>query len=184
MKLFVIVALAMLAAIPAFAQGQTPCKAFFQVLRADAGAPGLRAGLDPGQKKWWDGDGQKKYPGLCLNGSVMSGDKPRYLVIWSNSNSIGEASLASNEVFGTTASALRSTAPSDKIYQPRWDKASVTVVNVLSDGTLLLPPVYFQTDDGGPLDFPYGFRLHDSRLVLDAALNYLSQERVFLPNKE
>jgi hypothetical protein len=184
MKLFVIVALAMLGAIPVFAQDQASCKAFFQVLRADAGTPGLRAGLDPRQKNWWDGNGQKKYPGLCLSGSVTSGDKPRYLVIWSNSNSIGEASLAPNEVFGVTASALRTTAPSARIYQPRWDKSSVTIVNVLYDGTLLLPPVYFQTDDGGPLDLPYVFRLHDSLRVLDAALKYLSQERVFLATKE
>ena len=63
-------------------------------------------------------NGQKKYPGLCLNGSVMSGDKPRYLVIWSKSNSIGQASLASNEVFGQTASALQATAPRHGFTNP------------------------------------------------------------------
>jgi hypothetical protein len=48
----------------------------------------------------------------------------------------------------------------------------------------MLPPVYFQADDGGPLDFPYGFFGHDGLKVLDAALKYLSQERVFLVTKE
>jgi hypothetical protein len=180
MKMFALVALATLGATPALAQDQGGCKAFFQVLRASAGMPGLRAGLDPAQKKWWDGDGRKKYPGLCLNGAVMSGDKPRYLVLWSNSRSIGEASLAPNEVFGVKASALRATAPPARIYQPRWDQASVTIINVLYDGTLMLPPVYFQADDGGLLDFPYGFSWHDGLKVLDAALQYLSGERVFL----
>ena len=55
MKIFVLVALAMLASIPTLAQNQASCKAFFQVLRADAGTPGLHAGLDPRQKRWWAG---------------------------------------------------------------------------------------------------------------------------------
>jgi len=181
-KLFLVVALATLGAMPVFAQDQAPCKAFFQVLRADSGTPGLRTGLDPAQKKWWENKGQKKYPGLCLNGSVMSGDKPRYLVIWSKSESIGSGSLAPNEVYGQTASALQSTAPMARIYQRHWRYASVTIVNVLSDGSLLLPPVYFDASQGGFLDFPYVFRRPDSPMVLDAALKYLSYERVFLSN--
>jgi hypothetical protein len=181
-KLFVVLALATLGAIPVLAQDQAPCKAFFQVLRADSGTPGLSAGLDTAQKKWWENKGQKKYPGLCLNGSVMSGDKPRYLVIWSKSESIGSGSLAPNEVYGQTASALQSTAPMARIYQRHWRYASVTIVNVLSDGSLLLPPVYFDASQGGFLDFPYVFRRPDSHMVLDAALKYLSYERVFPSN--
>ena len=46
----------------------------------------------------------------------------------------------------------------------------------------MLPPVYFQADDGGVFDFPYGFLWPDGVKVLDAALKYLSQERVFLSN--
>src|ERR1700733_9020167 len=150
MKSFVLVAVAMLASIftsiPAFAQDQSSCKAYFQVLRADAGMPGLRTGLDPAQKSWWENKGKKKYPGLCLNGSEMSADRPRFLVIWSKSKTIGPASLPPNEVYGQAASALQATAPTMHIYQPRWDKASVTVVNVLYDGSLMLPPVYFEAD--------------------------------------
>lgn len=176
MKLFLVVALTTLGAMSVFAQDQAPCKAFFQVLRADSGTPGLRTGLDPAQKKWWENKGQKKYPGLCLNGSVMSGDKPRYLVIWSKSNSIGQASLPPNEVYGQMASALQATAPTSRIYQPRWDLASVTIVNVLSDGSLLLPPVYYEADQHSWVLLP------NSPKVLDAALKYLSYERVFLSN--
>jgi len=174
-KLLVAVVLVMLGSIPVLAQDQASCKGFFQVLRADEGNPGLRVGLDSTQKKWWEREGgQKKYPGLCLNGSVMSGDKPRYLVIWSKSRSIGQSSLPPNEVFGQTASALQTTAPTARIYQPRWDLASVTVVNVLSDGSLLLPPVYYEADQHSWVLLP------DNSKVLDAALRYLSQERVFL----
>ena len=175
MKIFVLVALAMLGSIPALAQDQASCNAFFQVLRAEAGTPGLRTGLDPAQKRWWESKGQKKYPGMCLNGSVTSGDKPRYLVIWSKSKSIGPASLPPNEVYGQTASALQATAPTARIYQPRWDLASVTIVNVLYDGTLMLPPVYFETDDRVWVLWP------NSRKVLEAAVKYLWQDRAFLP---
>lgn len=177
MKTFALAALVMLGAIPALAQNQASCKAYFQVLRADAGTPGLRAGLDPGQKRWWESKGQKKYPGLCLDGSVMSADKPRFLVIWSKSKSVGQASVPSNEVYGQTSSALQAlppTAPSTRIYQPRWDQASVTIVNVLYDGSLMLPPVYFETDQHVWVLFP------NSHKVLEAAVKYLSQERVFL----
>ena len=176
MRFLLLVALAVFGSIPACAQDQASCKAFFQVLKADAGVPGLRTGLDPAQKRWWENAGQKKYPGLCLNGSVMTGDKPRFLVIWSKSKSIGQASLSANEVYGQSASALRATAPSARIYQPRWDLASVTIINVLYDGTLMLPPVYFEANQHAWIIRP------DSRKVLEGAVKYLSQERVFLPN--
>ncbi len=178
MKLFAVVALANFGPIPALAQGQASCKAFFQVLRADQGTPGLRTGLDRAQKKWWENKGQKKYPGLCLNGSVMSADKPRFLVIWSKSKTVGQASLPPNEVFGQTASALQASAPRARIYLPRWDLASVTIVNVLSDGSLLLPPAYYEADQHSWILFP------DSPQVLDSAMKYLWQERVFLPTPD
>ena len=184
MKICVLAVAAMLVSLPALAQDQqASCKAYFQVLRAEAGSPGLRVGMDSGQKRWWDDIGQKKYPGLCLNGSITSGDKPRYLVIWSKSKTIGQASLPSGEVYGQTGSALQTTAPAMRIYQPRWDLASVTIVNVLYDNSLLLPPVYFEADDrligaltgAGPVT-----ALHPgSRRVLEAAVKYLAQEWVF-----
>jgi hypothetical protein len=97
-------------------------------------------------------------------------------VIWSKSKSIGQASLPPTEVYGQTASALQTTAPATRIYQPRWDLASVTIVNVLYDGSLLLPPVYFEADQHSWVLVP------DSPKVLEGALQYLSQERVFLAN--
>jgi hypothetical protein len=180
----VVFVLAILGSLPALAQDQASCKAYFQVLRADEGMPGLRSGLDSAQKKWWQSNGQKKYPGLCLNGAVMSGDKPRYLVIWSKSRTIGQTSPAPAEVYGQTAMSLQSTAPTTRIYQPRWDLASVTVINVLSDGSLLLPAVYFEADDrlmgaftgAGPINSMH----RGSMKVMKTAVDYLFQERVFL----
>ena len=176
MKRLILLSLMVLASQPAFAQAQ--CKAFFQLLKSDGDSPGLRVGLNPVQKKWWEGKGRKKYPGLCLDGSVMSADKPRFLVIWSKSKPIGQASLLSSEVYGQPAAALQATAPAAPIYQPRWDQASVTVVNVLYDGSLMLPPIYFEADQHSWVLFP------DSPKVLEGAMKYLSQERVFLPQAD
>lgn len=184
-KLSMLAVLAALWSLPAMAQDQPSCKAYFQVLRAEAGMPGLRSGLDPVQKKWWDGH-QKKYPGLCLSGAVMSGDKPRYLVIWSHSITIGQTNPPPADVYGQTVAALQATAPMTKIYQKRWDLAAVTIINVEYDGSMLLPPIYFEADDrwsgaltgAGPLNsFHRG-----STKVLKAALDYLAQERVLLAN--
>ena len=174
MKRVVLVAVAILGSMPAGALGQTSCQVYFQLLRADSGSPGLNVGLDSPQRKWWDSKGQKKYPGLCVNGSVTSGDKPRYVLIWSKSNSIGQGSLPSHDVYGQTASALRATAPHDRIYQRRWDQAAVTVVTVRGDGTLMLPPVYFETDDHVWIVWP------SSTKVLQGCLGYLKRELVFL----
>jgi len=186
MRTSILVVLAMLGSLPALAQDQASCKAHFQVLRADAGMPGLRTGLDSAQKKWWESHGQKKYPGLCLSGAITSGDKPRYLVIWSKSKSIGQTSPPPSDMYGQTASALQATTPATRIYQPRWDLASVTIINVLNDGSLLLPPVYFEADDraiGALTGAGTINSLHPgSRKVLKAALDYLFQERVFLSN--
>ena len=170
MKLFMVVALGMLASIPALAQDQSSCKVFFQVLRADSGTPGLHVGMDSGQKRWWEGKGRKKYSGLCLSGAEMSGDKPRYLVIWSKSKGIGQTSPDPKDVYGQSASTLQATAPATKIYQPRWDQASVTVINVTGDSGLMLPPIYFETDQRVWILAP------NSRKVLEAAVKYLSQE--------
>jgi hypothetical protein len=175
MKNFVLVALVMvLGSVSALAQDQASCKAYFQVLRAESGTPGLSAGLDAGQKRWWENVGKKKYSGLCLTGSVMSAERPRYLIIWSKSKSIGQSSVPPNEVYGQQPAALQATAPTTRIYQPRWDKASVRVVNVQYDGSMMLPPVYFETDDHAWVLVP------DSRRVFEAAVKYLWQEQVFV----
>ena len=178
MKCFMLAALAMLGTIPALAQDQAKdqasCKAYFQVLRGEAGTPGLRAGLDSAQKKWWDDKGRKKYPGLCLSGAVMSPEKPRYLVIWMKSKTIGQSSISPNDTYGQPGSALQPLAPTTKIYQPRWDQAAVTVVNVQYDGSLMLPPIYFEADDHTWILFPSSLK------VLQEAVKYLSQEQVFV----
>lgn len=174
MKTFIVVALGMLASIPALAQDQSSCKAYFQVLRGDAGTPGLHVGMDSSQKRWWQGKGQKKYSGLCLNGAETSGDKPRYLVIWSKSKTIGQTSPSPADVYGQSASALLVTAPTTRIYQSRWDQAAVTVINVTNDGGLMLPPIYFETEQRVWVFVP------SSRKVLEAAVKYISQEPVFL----
>jgi len=139
MKHAVIIALAMLAPLAAFAQDGLSCKAYFQVLWTEPGTPGLHIGMDSGQKRWWEDTGRKKYPGLCFNGSVTSGDKPRVLVIWSKARSFGvftvnsfgeispagslaggsgQSSLATNEVYGQKSNALQGVAPKAWIYQP------------------------------------------------------------------
>jgi len=174
MKLTIVVALAMLGSIPAFCQDQSSCKAFFQVVRAE-GSTGAQIGMEGSAKRWWESEGQKKYPGLCLNGSVTSGDKPRYLVIWSKSKSTSPPSIAPTEVFGQTASALQATAPQEWIYQPRWNVASFTIACVLYDGRLDIPPVHFTAGDRSGWVFP------DDRKALEAAVKFLAQEPVFSP---
>jgi hypothetical protein len=64
--------------------------------------------------------------------------------------------------------------PHRKNLHRRWNLASITLVNLYYDGTLLLPPVYFETEDPG---FP--LRLNSTK-ILEAAVKYLWQERVFL----
>lgn len=174
MKLATLLVVAMIGSLPALAQDPSSCNAYFQVLRSDSGTPGLRAGMDSGQKSWWDNIGKKKYPGLCLDGSVMSPDKPRYLVIWSKSKTMGQSSLRPDEAYGQSPNPLQSTAVTTRIYQPRWDQASVTIVNVQYYGSLMMPPVYFEADDHVWTLVP------NSRKVLEAAVKYLSQEPVFL----
>lgn len=175
MRFTIAFALAMLASVPAFGQDHTSCKAYFQVVRAQAGSPGFSVGLSDGEKKWWESQGQKKYPSLCLDGSVMTGDKPRYLLIWSKSKSIGQASVSPNDVFGQTTAALQATAPKEWIYQPRWNVASVTIAYVLYDGRLDVPPVHFASFDRDVFVFP------DNGRVLRDAVKFLSQEPVFSP---
>jgi hypothetical protein len=174
MKGLFITALVLLGSIPALGQDQSSCKAFFQVLQAQEGSPGLRAGLNSAQKRWWENQGQKKYPGLCLNGAVTAADKPRYVVIWSKSKKVGATTLAPGDAYGQAGSTLQATAPMTKIYTSRWDQAAVTIINVQYDGSLMLPPVYYETDDHAWILFP------DSVRVLRDAVKYLFQEQVFL----
>lgn len=175
MTMTAVVGLALLIAFPAVAQDQATCKAFFQVVQAESKSPGLRVGMASGDKRWWESEGQKMYPGLCLDGSVMSGDKPRYLLIWSKAKSIGQGDVPANEVFGQTASVLQATAPQEWIYKPRWNVMSITVAYVLYDGRLDVPPVHFASNDRAAFVFP------DNRKGLKDAVKFLSQEAVFSP---
>jgi hypothetical protein len=177
MKHAVIIVLAMLAPLAAFAQDESSCKAYFQVLRAEAGTPGLRVGMDSGQKRWWENKGRKKYPGLCLSGSVTSFDKPRYLVIWSNSKSIGRSTVAPDEIYSQKSNALQGTAPMEWIYRPRWNVATVTILTISYDVGLELPPVYL-----APGKLAVRILWPDTSKVLEAAVKYLAQEPMFAWN--
>jgi hypothetical protein len=175
MKPVAIVALVMLGlSIPALGQDKTSCHAFFQVLQADTQTPeNLRTGMDDAQKKWWENEGQKKYPGLCLNGSVMTGDKPRYLVIWSQSGSIESAAVPPGEVYGQTTSVIQSTAAKERIYRPLWSRASISILSLTSEGNLDPAPIRLTAEDRS-----HWFRMHnmDTSKVLDLALQYLAQD--------
>lgn len=186
MKYAFVVALAMLGSIPAFAQDGVDCRAYFQVLSTRPGTTVLHAGMDSGQKNWWQNKGRRQYPGLCLDGSVTSGEKPRFLVIWSKPRSFGvfnltspsaqaanQAPLKPEEVYGQKTTALLATAPLAWIYQPRWNVTSVTIVPVLYDGSLELPPVYL-----APGDLALQVMWLDGAKVLKAAVDYLAQEPV------
>ena len=174
MKFTIVVGLALLASVPVLGQDQPSCKAYFQVLQADAGSPGLRVGMSEGDKSWWDHEGQKKYPGLCLDGSVTAVDKPRYLLIWTKSKSIGQADVAPNQVFGQTTSALVATAPKEWIYQPRWNVTGLTIAYILYNG-MDQPPVHFVAFNRAGWFFPH------NRRALEEAMKFLSQEPVFSP---
>jgi hypothetical protein len=171
-----VAALLMLAcAIPAFGQDKTSCKAFFQVLRADTESPKhLRAGMSGSEKRWWENEGQKRYPGLCLDGSVSSGDKPRYVVMMSPSGSIGDSAVTPDEVYGLPASAIQSTAPKEWIYEPRWDMASISILTVSYDGSLDQPAVHMAAGDR-----TWGWLWPNNTKVLQVAIRFLSKEQVF-----
>jgi hypothetical protein len=175
MKLTAVVALILLGlSIPAMGQENTSCDAFFQVLQADTqSSENLRTGMDEAQKKWWDNEGQKEYPKLCLNGSVRTGDKPRYLVIWSKPESIGQAGVAPGEVYGQTLSAIQSTAAKEQIYRPLRTRASISIVSLLANGNLDPAPVRITTEERS-----HWFSMHsmDSSKVLNFALQYLAQD--------
>jgi hypothetical protein len=180
MKYALIMALAMLPWATAAAQDAASCKAYFQVLWTEPGTPGLHLGLDSGQKNWWQDKGRKKYPRLCLNGTVTSNDKPRFLVIWSKARSFGPFSVNSSskgaavgpdEIYGQKYNALLAAAPKDYIYKERWDVSSITILSIAYDGTLELPPVYL-----APKNLKWGVLWSDSAKVLDAAANYLVQD--------
>ena len=181
MKLTVVVAVVVLGlSIPAFGQDKTSCKAFFQVVRADTQTPqNLSTGMDGAQKKWWENEGQKKYPGLCLNGSVSTGDKPRYLVILSKSGSIDQSAVDPAEVFGQTTADIQNAAPKEWIYKPRWNFASISVLYVWYDGKIDPPPVHMQAGDRS-----VGWFWPNSTKVIKVAMKYLSQEPPFVNSSD
>jgi hypothetical protein len=144
-RMLVVGALMFGLSMPAFGQDKISCKIFFQVLRADTRTPErLHLGMDGAQNRWWENQGQKMYPGLCLDGTVTAADKARYLVILSKSASIDETAVAPGDAYGQTIDVIQSTAPTEWIYRSRWDMASISIVSVSYDGTLDRPPVHMQ----------------------------------------
>ena len=153
--------LAMLASTPAVAEGQTSCKAYFQVVEQEGG--NLRAGMDGAQKRWWENTGHKKYLGLCWDGSVSSNDKPRYLVIWSKSGSSDtDAKLSKSDgtkttqqpasgtisnVFGQRPDGVEKTDPTAWLYKGRRNMGQVSVVTISYDGKMEIPPVWVPVHD-------------------------------------
>ncbi len=177
MKLTAVVALAVLGlSTAAFGQNTTACKAFFQVVHADTQTPqGLRVGMDGAQKRWWENEGQKQYPGLCLNGSVTAGDKPRYVVILSKGGSIHSNAFDPSEVFGQSAAEIQGAAPQEWIYKPRWNFASISVLYVWYEGKVDPPPVHMQAGDRSG-----GWFWPNSTKVIKVAMKFLSQEPPFV----
>lgn len=188
MKYAVMFALVMLTSTQAVAEGQTTCKAYFQVVEQEGG--NLRAGMDGAQKKWWENKGHKKYPDLCWDGSVTSHDKPRYLVIWSKSASSDEhakfsksdgaktarqpaAEVVSN-AYGQGPQAIENTAPTAWLYKARRGMAQVSLATISYDGKMELPPVWVPVHD-----HPFWWPWAESPKILDGAIKYLAQESVF-----
>lgn len=180
MKFALIPLLLLFPVLSGFAQ-ESPCRAYFQVLREDGRTQGsFSEGMTPSQKKWWESKGQKKYPGLCLAGSVSAPAKPHYLVIWSGAGS-GEydkpldkdpagqrsASIDSSQAYGQSAATIETTVPTAWIYKRRWNWAPAWIVSFEYDGTVQVPPVYVPTH-------AYFWSPSAGQKVLDDTLKFLT----------
>ncbi len=169
------------------AQDKLACQAYFQVVQMDARiAGGFVAGGNEAQKKWWEKKGQKRYSGLCWNGSVLSGDKPRYLLFWvSENHSQLEEVPTSQSVSGTVTGTDGNTGTfggevdGTKLVQEHWTTASISVLRVSPEGKVELPAIYFHTAGPSVLEryAAAGWRWSsDSQKALEAALKFLSEK--------
>jgi hypothetical protein len=159
----------LIASVTVFAQTKPACQAYFQVVQMDRRIPsGIVTGMNPEQKKWWEKKGQKKYPELCWNGSILAADKPRYLLIWSSETPGGPVRIPKDsaaeqttgaDAYGTTVSAMKEAASTDS--HPLL-KRTILVVDVSSPGE---PPIELIKDW-------WFFRSYSQR-VLDEALRFL-----------
>lgn len=124
MKGAVVLGFLLVAALPGAAQTKPACQAYFQVVQMDHRIPGgVTVGMNADQKKWWEKKGQKEYPGLCWNGSIVSADKPRFLLIWSSEapggpvpiprSSAAEQSTGA-DAYGQSVSAIKETAATNR----------------------------------------------------------------------
>lgn len=167
MKDVAILAFALLASVPAFAQTKQSCQAYFQVVQIDRRIPGgIVTGMSEQQKKWWEKKGQKKYPELCWNGQIASADKPRYLLIWSSEAPGGPVRIPKDaeqptgaDVYGHSFSAIKEAAGTNgrPLLRP-----TMIIVNVSAPGE---PPIELTKD--------WWFFRSYSQKVLDQALKFL-----------
>lgn len=178
MKITAVLAFVVLASVPDFAQTKSPCQAYFQVVQIDKRIPGgIVTGMNAEQKKWWQKKGQKKYPELCWNGSILSADKPRYLLLWSSEAPGGPVPIPRGRVaeqptgadtYGQTASAIKAAATGND--RPLLQR-TILIVDVSSQGE---PPIELIKDR-------WFFRSYSQR-VLEQALKFLTAAPPYPPS--
>jgi hypothetical protein len=178
--------------LPGLAQDKSACQAYFQVVQRDARiAGGFIAGGNEAQKKWWEKQGKKNYPGLCWDGSVLSVDKPRYLLIWLAENHSELVPTTSSETstqpvtgtvtdtYGQPAGSIEGTATtrttSHGFAEKNWTTVSISIVKISPEGTLELPAIYFKTVGASFLESQSPIRWSsDGQKALEGALKFLS----------
>jgi hypothetical protein len=178
MKISAVLAFVLLASIPGFAQTKPACQAYFQVVQMDRRIPGgLVTGMNAEQKEWWEKKGQKKYPELCWNGSILSADKPRYVLLWSSEAPGGPVHIPKGsaaeqptgaDTYGQPAGAIKGAAATNG--RPLLQR-TVLIVNVSSPGE----PALELTKDW------WFFRSHSQR-VLEQALRFLTAAPPYPPS--
>ena len=171
------------------------CQAYFQVVQVDARiAGGFIAGGNEAQRKWWEKKGRRKYPGMCWDGSVLTAEKPRYVLIWvSESHSklvdvptsetseqpvTGTVTDTDGQTVGTISGTTTTTTIRDQVLQRNWTTASISVLGVTPENKLEPSPVYFYTAGPGFLQSYVNDRFgvnwsSESQKALEAALKFL-----------
>jgi len=177
MKNDAVLAFVLLASVPGFAQTKPACQAYFQVVQMDRRIPGgMVTGMNAEQKKWWEEKGQKKYPELCWNGSIVTADKPRYLLVWSSERPGGPVPIPRGaaaeqptgaDTYGQSASAIKGAAATNSPLLQR----TILIVNVSFPEE---PPIELTKDW-------WFFRSHSQR-VLEQALRFLTAAPPYPPS--
>ena len=178
MKRAAVLGFLLAAALPGAAQTKPPCQAYFQVVQMDHRIPGgIHAGMNADQKKWWQKKGQREYPELCWNGSIVSSDKPRFLLIWSSEapggpvpiprSGAAEQSTAA-DAYGQSISAIEEAAATPG--RPLL-RRTILIVNVSAPGE---PPIELIKD--------WWFFHSYSQRVLAQAIAFLTAARPYPPS--